>query len=55
MKKPKIHRFDFEHYLKFPEWDSNRINATKCGYVRDNVTIHDKEVTCKLCLRVMKG
>lgn len=29
-------------------------HSTACGYVRENVTCKDKEVTCKLCLREMK-
>jgi hypothetical protein len=50
----KIHLFDYEHFEKFPVNNTNRRNATKCGYVRDNITHDKKKVNCKLCLREMK-
>lgn len=50
----KVHLFDFEHYKSFPPNDMDRFNATKCGYVRENVTRDRKEVTCKLCLREIR-
>ncbi|ELP6118933.1 TPA: hypothetical protein I7730_15880 [Vibrio vulnificus] len=30
-------------------------NQTKCGYVREKVTRHKTEVTCKRCLRKMES
>lgn len=47
----KIHLFDFEHYSKFPEYDKDKFNTTKCGYVRENITHDIEKVTCKLCLK----
>lgn len=29
--------------------------STACGYVRNHVTSNDDLVTCKLCLREMRG
>lgn len=52
-KKEVVHLFDVEHASKFPRYDENRFNATKCGYVRKNVTHDINEVTCKLCLRAL--
>lgn len=56
--KPKtevIHLFDIEHYSKFPSWEKDRNNATKCGYVRTNITRDVNKVTCKLCLKALKS
>jgi hypothetical protein len=50
----KIHLFDISHSLKFNAFDTDRYNATKCGYVRQNITHKTEEVTCKLCLREIK-
>lgn len=47
----KVHLFDHEQYLKFPKYHEHKINATKCGYVREIVTTKSEEVTCKLCLK----
>jgi hypothetical protein len=47
----KIHLFDIHHYSKFPNDNMDKFKATKCGYVRNNITHDVKEVTCKLCLR----
>lgn len=52
-KSEVVHLFDWEHALKFPKEDENRFNATKCGYVRNNVTRDREKVTCKLCLRAL--
>lgn len=50
-REQKVHLFDYCHYLKFPDGHPDRLNATKCGYVRDIVTRNKKEVTCKQCLK----
>lgn len=54
VKREVIHLFDVEHAFKFPSYDNDRFNATKCGYVRKNVTSDVSKVTCKLCLRALK-
>jgi hypothetical protein len=46
----KVHLFDYDHYKCFPK-DHICSKATKCGYVRENVTTDISKVTCKLCLR----
>jgi len=51
IKISKIHLFDIEHFRKFPNDSEERWNATKCGYVRKNITRDVEKVTCKLCLK----
>ena len=53
-KREVIHLFDGEHKSKFPSYDNDRFNVTKCGYVRKNVTSDISKVTCKLCLRALR-
>ncbi|MGL5152805.1 MAG: hypothetical protein ACRC7N_19790 [Clostridium sp.] len=50
----KVHLFDYDHCSKFPQDNTDKWNATKCGYTRKNVTKKIEEVTCKLCLREIK-
>lgn len=50
----KVHKFNYEHYLKFPELDQDKWSATACGYVRKLVSTDVADVTCKLCLKVMR-
>lgn len=51
MKEKVMHLFSYEHYLKFPKYDKDRVNATACGYVRKNITSDITKVTCKECLK----
>jgi len=46
-----VHLFSYEHYLKFPKYDKDRVNATACGYVRKNITADVTKVTCLKCLK----
>ena len=49
-----VHLFSYEHYLKFPKYDKDRVNATACGYVRKNITADVTKVTCSKCLKEWK-
>jgi hypothetical protein len=56
-KMSKVHKFyphgDEEHLSSIGQSKHEYDHSTICGYVRDNITVHDNEVTCKLCLREM--
>ena len=50
-----IHKRVIGHdHRGFGQTDYEFKHTTACGYVREKVTLDDKEVTCKLCLRKMK-
>lgn len=57
MTDKKIHKYmdhgDMDTLLRAGMSISDYLHSTACGYVRDNVTHRDSEVTCKLCLREM--
>lgn len=45
------HLFSYEHSLKFPKYDKDKLNATACGYVRKNITSDITKVNCSKCLK----
>lgn len=51
----KTHRLKLgPNYRPQGQTDYEYLHSTACGYVRDKVTLDNKEVDCKLCLREMK-
>ena len=47
---PRVHKFvRGEDYRRRGQTEHEYAHTTTCGYVRDNVTTDDEEVTCYFC------
>ena len=51
----KTHKFkQGTDYRDMGQTEYEYTHTSACGYVRDNLTSKDNEVTCKICLREIK-
>jgi len=52
----KVHMFEYgADHRSIGQTEFEFTHTTKCGYVRDEVTRRDTEVTCKICLNLINN